>query len=248
MIKDYDTKLTAKRLISSRVMHFEFELPIAKLDYIPGQFISLLLPSDGCLEVRNYSIANAPGSKKLELALGYVEGGFASEYLFNLAVGSNVKIRGPFGRLVLKPEETHQRVVLVATGTGVTPYRAMLTEISQRIHEFQQKFELILGVRTPDELLYRDEFLDLASREKNFDFHACYSRLGDKELEPFAYKGRVQEALRGLNLDATSDIIYLCGHPSMIDEVLLELKQQGFTSDKVRREKYIFTRNTIKSC
>ena len=68
--------------------------------------------------------------------------------------GGTVDASGPFGRFCLLPTDANARYLLIGTGTGVTPYRAMLPLIEQAIAERGIQVVLLFGARTPDELLY----------------------------------------------------------------------------------------------
>jgi len=236
--------LKSAKKITPSVRHLAFQRQDGeKLDYIPGQFISFHLPNpenDTKPLRRSYSIATIPGQgDDIELALGYVKGGKATETLFTIEEGTELIMSGPYGRLILRDEQP-QRYILTATSTGVTPYRAMLKEISQRLMA-QPSLEviLLLGVKDRREQLYTDDFLQLAQQNSRFEFRICYSREKDFDALPHEYSGYVQHQFSTLHLDPTKDIVYLCGNPNMIDNAYELLKDQGFTPQQVRREKYV---------
>jgi len=241
----YTCQLEWSQLIAPRTLHLGFKrLDEAVMPFVPGQFITLHLNSPDKTKIlhRSYSIANAPGKKEIEIACSYVEGGVASEFLFNLKPGMQFEASGPYGLFVLKKEEMPKRYIFVATGTGVSPYRSMLDELKTRMTE-QAALEavVVLGVRNPQELLFREELIKAMTHLPNFKFHACYSQeMGEKPLH-FETKGRVQAVFPALNLNPRSDVVYLCGNPNMIDESFELLTQQGFDKKNVRREKYVFS-------
>jgi ferredoxin-NADP reductase len=139
---------------------------------------------------------------------------------------------------------------LVATGTGVTPYRAMLGSIKKILSNQTIEFILLLGVRNFNELLYAEDFIKFADLNPNFKFIACYSRekLNDtsnfinynNKIRPInEYFGYVQNKLTELNIQKQTDLIYLCGNPNMIDESITILKAFNISRNKIKREKYI---------
>lgn len=244
MIKDtFELVLTSSRHLTPGVLHMVFtRADGAAFKFIPGQFITFHFDhADESLH-RSYSVATIPGSDQqtIEIAVGYFPGGPATELLYHLQPGQKLITTGPFGRLVLRDEQP-ARYILVATGTGVAPYRAMLTELSQRLQQSNLQVDLLLGVQGREHLLYGDDFLAFAAKHPNFRFHACYSREQASDLKPFEMKGYVQERFDTLALDPAQDIIYLCGNPSMIDDSFEQLKEVGFDTKQVRREKYIST-------
>ena len=226
--------------LSPSVRHFVFTREDGeKLDYKSGQFISLHLEKDGKEYKRNYSIANIDiNANTLELALAFVDNGLASTKLFNMNTGDTIDASGPYGIFVLK-EEPVDRYILVATGTGVTPYRAMIEELKPLLNN-NIKIELLFGARTPADAIYKDDFIQLATEYENFNYTVCYSR-EMPENTAHAIEGYVQEQFKNLNIDpaVTNDICYLCGNPNMVDDAFQALQDFGIERKKIRREKYI---------
>jgi ferredoxin-NADP reductase len=233
--------LKQAELIAPQVRHLVFQRQGDEpFVFVPGQFITLLIETGGeKLMRRSYSIANThiTGGNTVEFAASYVQGGTASDLLFNLQPGETVTASGPFGRLILRDEQPG-RYILIATGTGVTPYRAMLDEIARRLQQQADlKVILLFGVRGPEELLYRAEFVAFTEQYPRFEFRAYYSRA--RCHERYEHQGHVQVAFADIQPDPAKDIVYLCGNPNMIDEAFAQLTARGFASQNVRREKYI---------
>lgn len=207
--------------------------------FIPGQFITFLLPHEsGKIVPRNYSLANSPGDR-LEIAIAPVEGGFATKILFNLQIGDELHCVGPKGKLILQEAERPAQYILVATGTGVAPYRSMLPTIAKRLKEDERlKVTLLLGVRYLHDLLYIEDFIAFAKQHENFHFRGHLSR-ADLLTTPYQYAGYVQSAFETLDLNPVTDLIYLCGNPYMVDDSMARLQEMGFSPQRIRREKYI---------
>jgi ferredoxin-NADP reductase len=234
----FELVLESARLVAPRVRELSFRRADgAAMPYLAGQFVTLLLPHEGKDLRRSYSIATVPGGDGvLALAASHVEGGRATALLFGMEPGARVKATGPYGRFVLR-DDPPGRYLLIATGTGVTPYRAMLPELALRTGTGRCEVDLLLGVRTRAELLYADEFAALAAREPRFRFHPCLSR--EPELRPGESRGHVQDQLARLALAPAHDVAYLCGNPAMVDAAFAALTAAGFPSANVRREKYV---------
>lgn len=234
------------KIIAPKVLHLCFTREDqTPLPFVAGQFITLNIesPTDKSKILhRSYSIANIPGkNNEVEIACSFVEGGIASQLLFNLQPGDAINATGPFGLFVLKDEQP-ARYILIATGTGVTPYRSMLDELQRRFDKNPNlETRVLLGVRTKQDLLFGEDFIQLAEKCPNFKFSACYSReMEDYTLKHFEHRGHVQDLFPNLNLNPTQDIIYLCGNPNMIDSAFTSLTEMGFDRKNVRREKYLF--------
>jgi len=237
----YNLILKHAEMISPSTRHLVFALENdGVLAYTPGQFIRFHFEREGQSYKRSYSIATIAGtSNDIEIAAAHFEGGPGTEYLFNLKLGDAVTTSGPFGRLVLR-DENPTRYVLVATGTGIAPYRSMLQELKKRLEQNPTlKVVLLFGARAPEDLLYAQDFLSLVEQQPRFEFMACFSRQMPEEVMDYVHKGYVQQRFPELNLNPDSDVVYLCGNPNMIDEAFTQLKDMNFATTKIRREKYI---------
>jgi len=228
-------------MASPGVKHFVFksqENPA--FDYLPGQFITIHFEHGDKVIRRSYSIANDPQqNNRIELAAGYVEGGPGTELLFHLKPKETIHISGPYGRLILKEPEP-ARYILVATSTGITPYRSMITSLKKRL-DANPKLRVVIieGVQKREDILYKEEFLALAAYSSQVLFRAQLSREASDQLQPYEHKGYVQTAFKELALNSQEDCVYLCGNPGMIDESFAYLTEQGFTTQQIIREKYI---------
>ena len=249
-IVHFPLKLTARRMIAPSVAHLSFLRDDGQpLDYIPGQFIQIHFAyADGSPARRSYSLATqhdhalAPG-ESVEIAVSYVPGGAATALFEGLPIGGTVDASGPFGRFCLLPNDTNRRYLLIGTGTGVTPYRAMLPLIAAQIAERGIEVVLLQGARNPEELLYGDDFRAFANAHPQFRFVPCFSRELPDAASPHAHAdvrhGYVQNMLAEFAPNAQADIAYLCGNPNMVDACFEALKEHGLAIPQIRREKYV---------
>lgn len=239
--KTFTLALKYAKQISPKVLHLAFERVDGQaFSFIPGQFITFHFAIGDKILRRSYSIATiSERSTDIELAASYVNDGAATQLLFNLQKGDTVEATGPVGRLILQ-EETPKRYILVATGTGVTPYRAMLPQLIARLQAHEDlNVEIVLGVQGPEYALYEDDFLAYAAQHPRLKFSIYYSRQQPPHLRAHEYAGHVQESFTRLAPHPNTDWVYLCGAPGMIDDWFERLKTVGFTASQVRREKYI---------
>ena len=220
------------------------------LDFIPGQFIQVHFHyADGTATKRSYSLATIhdhtlAAGEAVEIAVSYVPGGAATALFEGLEQGDRIDASGPFGRFCLMPADRNARYLLVGTGTGVTPYRAMLPLIEAAIAERDAQVVLLFGARTPEELLYGDEFRAFANlHPTRFRFVPCFSRVlpgpGSEHAHPDVRHGYVQQFLAEFAPDPATDIAYLCGNPNMVDACFEALKADGLPIPQIRREKYV---------
>lgn len=242
----FPIKLVDRRLLAPTVGHYRFVrddgLP---LDFQPGQFIQIHFErADGSVSKRSYSLATrhdhalGPG-EAVEIAVSFVPGGSATALFEGLQVGARLQASGPYGRFCLPAGDDNRRYLLVATGTGVTPYRSMLPQLAAAIAERDVQVVLVQGARGPGELLYGEEFAAFAATQPGFSYVPCFSREPGGAAYPQQRHGYVQQHLAELVLDAHGDIAYLCGNPDMVDAGVALLKQAGFGNARIRREKYV---------
>ena len=187
---------------------------------------------------RQYSIASArngerPGYNNVSLTIkrvledhaGRPVRGVASNYMCDLKVGDAVEVIGPFGASFLMPNHPKSHIVMICTGTGSAPMRAM-TEWRRRLRN-SGKFEsgklmLFFGARTPQELPY---FGPLQKLPKDFiDLNLAFSRV------PGQPKRYVQDLMRERAADLAplladpNAYFYVCGLKSMEEGVVMTLR------------------------
>ena len=245
-IVHFPLKLVSSRMLAPSVRHLVFARDDgAPLDFIPGQFVQVHFTyPDGTAAKRSYSLATihdhalGPG-ETVEIAVSYVAGGAATALFENLGDGDRIDASGPYGRFCLMPADSNRRYLLIGTGTGVTPYRAMLPELEKLIATRGVEIVLLFGARTPAELLYAEDFYAFAAKHPQFRFVPCFSRELPDAPHADVRRGYVQEALAEFAPDPARDIAYLCGNPNMVDACFESFKQAGFPVPQVRREKYV---------
>ena len=222
--------------------HIVLDFGAMPFPVLEGQSIGIIPPgldSNGKPHVaRQYSIASArngerPGYNNLALTVkrvvedhnGQAVRGVASNYLCDLAVGAKVQVIGPFGSSFLMPNHPRSHIVMICTGTGSAPMRAM-TEWRRRLRKSGKfdggKLLLFFGARTPQELPY---FGPLQNLPKDFmDSNFAFSRVAG---QPKRY---VQDAMRERSADLAELLrddnthIYVCGLKSMEEGVVLALR------------------------
>ena len=215
--------------------HFKlvFE-PGTVFDFEPGQFVNSMAPAPDQEKIikRPYSIASPPYEKGyLDLVWKRIEGGFMTNYFWKLKEGDSLQIQGPLGRFGFK-KPLAKRVVFVATGTGIAPFRSMIFQLLK--DGTDRDVWLIFGNRYETDILYEDEWKDLASRHPNFYFVPTISR-------PKVWSGEtayVQKILPKY-IDSPRDThLYICGLTNMITEVQKTAQEMGFAKDQILFEKY----------
>jgi ferredoxin-NADP reductase len=242
----FPLKLVDSCMLAPSVRHLEFVRDDGQaLDFIAGQFIQVHFNyPDGTPTKRSYSLAtqhdHAFGiNDTVEIAVSFVPGGAASALFTALDEGQQIQCSGPYGRFCLQEKDTNQRYILIATGTGVTPYRAMLPQLKALMDERDVEVVLLFGSRTEEDLIYREDFYKFAEDNRNFCFMPCFSREMPENATSDARTGYVQNQLAELVPNGAHDIAYLCGNPNMVDACFEALKEFGLSVHHIRREKYV---------
>jgi CDP-4-dehydro-6-deoxyglucose reductase len=221
-----EAKLIESREIAPDVRHFVFETP-GTFNFVPGQFVSIQQTIDEKKITRAYSIASEPmNSNRFELCLDLVKEGRLSPRLFAMQPGDAIEIKPPMGMFVLKtpPRES----VLIATGTGITPFRSMLRAYAA---DPARRFTLLFGARHERDLLYREEFENM----ERLRFLPTLSRPGENWT---GRRGYVQEHLNEAIGERRDIDVFLCGMKEMVDQVRNILKDMGFERKQILFEKY----------
>lgn len=181
------------------VRHLKFDISGGDLRYLEGQSIGIIPPGTDDKgkpqKLRLYSIASTRhgddvDDKTVSLCVrqlvykhpetGEPVYGVCSTYLCNLNPGDDVKITGPVGKEMLLPEDPEATVIMMATGTGIAPFRAFLWRMFKEQHE-DYKFKglawLFFGIPYSPNILYKDELEELAQKfPDNFRLTYAISR------------------------------------------------------------------------
>lgn len=246
-IVQFPLKLVSRRMLAPTVAHLAFVRADGQpMPFVPGQFLQVHFHyGDGTATKRSYSLATrhdhaAGPADSVEIAVSYVAGGAATALFEGLQPGDDVQASGPYGRFCLMPDDANGRYLLIATGTGVTPYRAMLPQLEALFAARNLRVVLLQGARTPAELLYGDEFRAFADAHPgHFRYVPCLSRELPADPHPDVRHGYVQQFLAECGPDAADDVAYLCGNPNMVDACFEALKEAGLDVRRIRREKYV---------
>jgi benzoyl-CoA 2,3-dioxygenase component A len=224
----------------SETHHIVLDFGAMPFPVLEGQSIAIVPPgldAKGKPHVaRQYSIASPrngerAGYNNLSLTVkrvtvdhqGHPVRGVASNYVCDLEVGDTVQVIGPFGHSFLMPNHPRSNIVMICTGTGSAPMRAMTERRRRRIDRNEGgKLMLFFGARTQKELPY---FGPLMNLPKSFiDINFAFSR----EVASVDGRGKryVQHAMKERGDDVAALLrdgdtyVYVCGLKGMEAGVL----------------------------
>ena len=200
------------------------------LHYEAGQFLTFDLPTGDkrAQRWRSYSIANNyDGSNIIELCIAYKKDGLASEYFFNtINKGDKIKFKGPEGTFLI-PSDLQVPIVMIATGTGIAPFRTMLQKI-EKDGMRPSNIHLIFGTRTLKSFLYQEDLEYYNHFIENFKLCVCFSRekkIPKSKISSITYhSGYVHEVyLQDKKINPSKTLFMICGYGSMIDDAVSNL-------------------------
>ncbi len=235
------------------VRHVVFDTSEGDLWYLEGQSVGIIPAGTDEKgkphKLRLYSIASTRhgdhiDDKTVSLCVRQLEYkdpesgetvyGVCSSYLCNLEPGAEVKITGPVGKAMLLPEDPNANIIMMATGTGIAPFRAylwrMFKDEEKQVnpdYEFKGFAWLIFGIPKTPNILYKEELEELQQRyPDNYRLTYALSREQQNSEGGRMYiQDRVAEHVDELweMIQKENTHTYICGLKGMedgIDEAL----------------------------
>jgi ferredoxin--NADP+ reductase len=231
------------------IQHIVMKLPEG-MHYVEGQSLSVIPPGQDSKgkphSPRLYSIASTRYGDLLDgntvslcvrraefydPATGMVDPskkGTCSNFLCDAQPGDTVSVAGPVGKTMLLPEDPNKDIIMVATGTGIAPFRGFLhrlfMENTLARHMFNAKAWLILGVPVTGGLLYPDELQAMQQDASPGQLEVTYAisremtnAAGGKLYVQDVLAARADELFSKLDNGA---VIYFCGLKGMMPGIL----------------------------
>jgi ferredoxin-NADP reductase len=204
-----------------------------------GQHVDIRLSAPGGYEAqRSYSIASAPGAPEIELAIERLEEGEVSPYFHEIAQpGDTFEVRGPIGGHFIWRADDGGPLLLIGGGSGVVPLAAMARHRARVAPHVQAL--LVYSARTWDEIVYRDELLDLEARDANFRLTLTTTR--EPRHRPLDFDRRLDRALVReilMRWGHAPRHAYVCGSNAFVEAATAALVAEGVPAAIVRAERY----------
>jgi ferredoxin-NADP reductase len=204
-----------------------------------GQHLDVRLTApDGYEAQRSYSIASAPGATSLELAVESLEDGEVSPYFHEVAKpGDTVEVRGPIGGHFVWRADDGGPLLLVAGGSGIVPLMAIARHRAAKAPATIAL--LVYSARTWEELVFRDELLNIQARDPNFAIVITTTR-GPRH-RPDDFDRRLDRSLLRSILAAwghTPRIAYVCGSNVFVEAVTSGLVLEDTLPARIRTERF----------
>ena len=183
--------------------------------------------------IRNYTASSSPTERQyLEFSIKYEDGGFFSPHMHDdLALGSLVAVRGPYGHFTI-PNDAPQPVVMIAGGVGVTP---SLSQIRDLLHRgWLGRIDLIYSTATAADVICADQRARLTADHANFKLVTVFTNDGATGPD-----NRITaDFLRTTMADIAQAQVYVCGPTPMMAAVTAMLTKLGVPSSSVFTESF----------
>ena len=216
------------------LVKFELVSP-DRLHFMAGQYVSIRIDETG--NRRSYSIVSTPDNDHgFEIVAEMVPAGAGSAFLAALHPGDGVEVLAPLGRFTVTSDTVSQKLLFVATGSGIAPVYSMITDLLVNKRE-TRPMRLHWGMKNEANLFWFDNFMRLSEEHENFVFDQVLSEPGEGwDL----CTGHVQDCLiRDLGKPGLAEWeVYICGNPKMVEEVDELVAKLGAKPEHIHHEKF----------
>ncbi|WP_137819669.1 MULTISPECIES: benzoate 1,2-dioxygenase electron transfer component BenC [unclassified Pseudomonas] len=226
----FEAAISAVRQLSDSTIALSIKgESLSKLAFLPGQYVNLKVP--GSEQTRAYSFSTLQKDGEVSFLIRNVPGGLMSSFLTGRALaGDSMTLAGPLGSFYLR--EIKRPLLLLAGGTGLAPFTAMLEKIAEQ--GSAHPLHLIYGVTNDFDLVEMDKLEALAARIPNFTFSACVASPDSS----YPQKGYVTQHIAPRHLNDGDVDVYLCGPPPMVEAVSHYIREQGIQPANFYYEKF----------
>ena len=206
--------------------------------FAPGQFIHLTIdpydPGSFWPESRVFSVANAVADRQTLVLTISRQGAYTSRILDHLQPGSLVWGKGPYGEFTIDGRHGHHRTILIAGGTGITPFGAFMEAALDQGALPVAEVQLHYGARTPELLIYRELTDRCAAALPGFQVH-YYAEQPGSQYDPNVQTGLIRlDQIMGASPEALQTAYYLSGPKAMIDALRDQMMTaHGLPSDQI---------------
>ncbi len=202
-----------------------------------GQYLELMIEKDGARTLRCFSISSSPAyydrTGLIELSIRIQAKGRITPWIRQqLALGSLVNISAAQGDFILPKTEASKKLLFIAGGSGITPFRSMLQQQAMNkdnLNSSSSEFDihLLYYSRDNQHIAFQHEFEQL---EKDFPNIAV--TFIDSEVSGFICADHLQEYCN----DFSQRSAFICGPSPMIQQARAVLSDLGVAKDKINFE------------
>ncbi len=231
--------LRKKETLSPTVSGFWFE-PVHPFTFHPGQFLEFTLPHapQDTRGIRRYfTIASAPSEKQILLVTKFTdEGSTFKKTLKNLPLGGEIIASKVAGDFVL-PLDTTQKLLFIAGGIGITPFRSMIADL--RAREEQRDIILLYAAQEEHDLVFKELFEACDCGLDEISLRAVYVLSNETTISPEwqGNRGRIDTALITDTVpDLAERLCYISGPEPMVEALSKVLLAIGVSEAHLKQD------------
>ncbi|MCX8166793.1 MAG: FAD-dependent oxidoreductase [Candidatus Micrarchaeota archaeon] len=233
-VENFEVELIEKIKETEDIITFRYRrIDNKKLDFFPGQFVSLTVPSmpDEFRKTRAYSICSSPFFDYIDLSIKIKESGF-TKVLSEESIGTKHRMIGPLGEFIFD-ENKYDKVVFVAGGIGITPFMSMLRYIRDK--NLSTDVYLFFSNRTVSSIPFKNELDQITNKMKNIKIIYIITR---ENVEGYEL-GRVSENTILKYVKNPQDYVYFsCGPLELIQHTENILEKLNVPKTQFKKEKW----------
>lgn len=241
---------------TSDTITIHFAQPEQQLNYLSGQFITLISEIEGKEERRSYSLCSSPEiDKNLSVTVKRVKGGKMSNYLNDkIKVGDKLLALSPLGNFKFEPENIQRHIVLIGGGSGITPLFSIIKSVL--IKEPASIVSLIYVNSNRENTIFYQQleqwhsefssrfrivyyWSDVAKREQ---LKAGFWKRIFKKKDVYGHRinsVRLETILNDLHIKKSSNTeFYICGAQGLMEIATMTLQKMEFSKDVIRKENF----------
>lgn len=225
----YVSRVISKEKVSSKVYVTRFSLTTPQtLAFRAGQNVMLYIAPG---VNRAMSIASPPQEADcITLAYDVSPMGPGSRWMIRLAKGDTVEFLGPLGIFTMD-KQSPRRKLLIATGTGVAPYRAMLYDCIA--NGGLDDISLYWGLRYEEDVFWNREFQTMAKKHPAFRYVLTLSKPTPVWR---GYTGWVTDHVFVDEQQLDGIDFYLCGSKTMVVDMRDRLMARNVPKERIKTE------------
>ncbi|RSM49327.1 oxidoreductase [Actinoplanes sp. ATCC 53533] len=196
--------------------------------FAPGQFAMLTAYGIGEVPISLSGLPDPADNRARHLIHTVRAVGAVSRALHDTAVGAVIGVRGPFGTSWDVGSAEGQDVVVVAGGIGLAPLRPVLHAVLAERSRYGNVV-LLIGARTPADLLYPDELLRWGAAGVQVGITV------DRPADGWAgHVGVVPALIPAARFDPARSVAFVCGPEVMMRFTAQALRDRGLSASRLR--------------
>jgi ring-1,2-phenylacetyl-CoA epoxidase subunit PaaE len=221
---------------------------LKRINYLPGQYLSLVFRINGRRYIRPYSFSSAPGiDATLNITVKRVSSGIISNHIIDkVRIGDMIEVMPPMGSFLVAWDELTDATPLVlwAAGSGITP---LMSIVKFSLKNRKNPIILVYGNRDFENAIFADEIELLCQHHSNFTVWHFHSQAKISNINPYLIEGRITPTkvltvLKGIE-KLENSLHYICGPSGLKDSVKEALNNFGIHDEHIYSEDFEIVQN-----